>query len=60
MFNTLGKYQIGLISFVCGLLGVIAALIGYHLYTDHKLVDAVRMDIMQRQMNQNANQKPAN
>lgn len=59
MFNISVKVLI--INLIVSILGVVIALAGYHLYTDHKLVDAVRFDIMQRQQNANQqNQKPAN
>ena len=36
-------------SFGMGLVGMIVALLLWHVYTDHQLVDAIRRDIQQRQ-----------
>ncbi len=35
--------------FALGLLGMLAALAGWHLYQDHLLIDAVRVNIEQSQ-----------
>lgn len=45
-----------LIALGFGVLGVLAALGGWHLYQDHLLVDALRVNLMQQQAAQAAQQ----
>lgn len=39
-----------LIALLCGVIGVLLALSGWHLYQDHQLIDAIRADLQRQQM----------
>ena len=39
-----------IIGLASGVLGIVVALVGFHLYQDHLLVDAIRADVMKRQV----------
>ena len=47
-----------LVPFLIGLLGMVAALVGWHLYDDHRLLDSIRVNLQQQQQRQAAPKVP--
>ena len=49
----------GLVSVVLGMLGMFLAFAGLHLWTDHKFVDAIRVDLERQRLQQMQRQPEA-